>query len=54
MNHKNIIRCLDVHSSINNCYIITELCQDGDLDQYIKKHQGISQENIEKIILSVF
>lgn len=44
MNHNNVIRCLDIHSSINNCYIITELCQGGDLDHFIKKHHNFCQE----------
>ena len=29
--HPNIIRCLDVYSTLNNCYIITEYCSSGDL-----------------------
>lgn len=37
IDHPNIIRCMDVHSSINNCYIITELCNHGDLDQLLTK-----------------
>lgn len=24
--HPNIITCLDVHFSVNNCYIVTEYC----------------------------
>jgi serine/threonine-protein kinase ULK/ATG1 len=31
ISHPNVIHCLDVFSSINNCYIITEFCADGDL-----------------------
>ncbi len=29
--HPNIIQCLDIHFSINNCYIITEFCEGGNL-----------------------
>jgi serine/threonine-protein kinase ULK2 len=24
--HINVTRCLDVYSTVNNCYIITEFC----------------------------
>lgn len=30
--HPNILHCLDIHFSANNCYIITEFCQGGNLD----------------------
>ncbi len=25
-NHSNLLKCFDVFTSVNNCYIITELC----------------------------
>lgn len=31
LKHPNILRCYDVYSTVNNCYIITEYCGDGDL-----------------------
>jgi serine/threonine protein kinase len=37
VDHPNIIKCLDIHTSINNCYIIMELCEEGDLDTELKK-----------------
>ena len=43
VNHPNIIRCLDVHSSVNNCYIITELCNQGDLDRFLNKQGQVNQ-----------
>lgn len=29
--HPNCLQCLDIFSSNNNCYIVTELCNEGDL-----------------------
>ncbi len=37
LQHPHVIRCLDVHTSINNCYIVTEYCQGGDLDQHLRQ-----------------
>jgi serine/threonine protein kinase len=50
VNHKNIIKCLDVHSSINNCYIITELCDGGDLDSMLRIRTRFMEKDIAKIL----
>lgn len=34
----NVVRLIDVFQTQNNAYIITELCEDGDLVGYIKKN----------------
>lgn len=34
--HPNILKCCDVFTSVNNCYIITELC-DHDLQKELQK-----------------
>jgi len=31
LNHPNVIKCYDVFTSKNNCYIVTEYCNGGDL-----------------------
>lgn len=31
LNHRNVIQCIEVLKSKNNCYIITELCEGGTL-----------------------
>ena len=33
----NIVRLIDVITTANNCYIISELCTGGDLKEYMKK-----------------
>jgi serine/threonine protein kinase len=31
LSHPNILKCHDIFSTTNNCYIITEFCNEGDL-----------------------
>ena len=35
LQHPNLIHCFDVYSTVNNCYIITEFCDQGDLENRI-------------------
>lgn len=35
LNHPNIVKCLDIYSTLNNCYIITEFCEGGDINNRI-------------------
>ena len=37
LKHSNLIHCFDVYSTVNNCYIITEFCDQGDLENRIKR-----------------
>lgn len=37
LNHPNILKCHDIFSTANNCYIITEFCNEGDLENLLKK-----------------
>lgn len=42
LNHSNILKCYDVYTTANNCYIITELCNEGDLAALITKKKKLS------------
>lgn len=53
VNHPNIIQCLDIHLSAHNCYIITELCEDGNLQQLLQQHRTLPIHTVHKITLSV-
>jgi len=33
--HPNCLQCLDIFSSNSNCYIVTELCNEGDLESQV-------------------
>ena len=42
--HPNCLQCLDIFSSNNNCYIVTELCNEGDLDSKVIKSRNRLEE----------
>ena len=37
LNHTNIMKCYDIYNTVNNCYIITEFCNEGDLENLLKR-----------------
>mgnify|MGYP001426073434 CR=1 FL=1 len=44
LNHINILKCHDIYSTVNNCYIITEFCNEGDLENLLKKREKLPEE----------
>lgn len=46
---ENIVGFYDVMESSNNYYIIQELCDDGDLEHYLKKQPNKSLSEKEAI-----
>lgn len=40
--HENIVKLMDVYQTANNMYIITELCEEGDLRSLLKKKKRLS------------
>lgn len=54
MNHPNVLRCFEVFTSNRNCYIITELCNEGDLESKIKQKQRLEEAEIHNIIADVY
>ncbi len=53
INHPNCIRCLDVIKSENQCYIVTELCDGGDLDMYAKKRGFLSEDEVAPFLKDI-
>lgn len=45
MNHANVLKCYDVFTTVNNCYIITELCNEGDLAALITKRKKLAEND---------
>lgn len=39
LKHENIMKCYDVVKDPKNCYIITEFCNGGDLEGYLKRNR---------------
>lgn len=54
ISHKNIIGCEEILSSAHNCYIITELCSEGDLDKRLKKTGPFKEKDIYRIASDVY
>lgn len=50
LNHPNILKCHDVFSSKNNCYIVTDFYEGGDLEKLIFKNKYLQEKNIGNII----
>ena len=55
LNHPNIMKCHDIFSTVNNCYIITEFCNEGDLECLVKKKGGkLSEQETIPIFRDIF
>jgi serine/threonine-protein kinase ULK/ATG1 len=39
-----VVKCHDIYSTVNNCYIITEFCNEGDLENFLKKREKLPEE----------
>ena len=37
LNHKNVVRLIDILYTQNSLYIVTELCEDGDIRKLIRR-----------------
>lgn len=53
LNHPNILNCYDVFTTVNNCYIITELCGEGDLASLIKQRKKLPEEDATTFISDI-
>ncbi|CAD8050622.1 unnamed protein product [Paramecium sonneborni] len=49
----NIVRLIDVITTANNCYIISELCTGGDLKEYMKRQGPIEETAATKILIQI-
>lgn len=54
LDHSNVIRCFDVLTSVNNCYIITEYCEGGDLEKLLKKNKRFDEKDITKFVYDIY
>ena len=54
LDHPNVLKCLDNFSSKNNCYIICELCENGDLEKLVGRHKKFEEQDIGKIVYDVY
>ena len=43
VSHHNIVQLHDIYQTTNNMYIVTELCQDGDLLRKLQRRRKLSE-----------
>jgi len=53
MNSPNIIRLLDVKKSPKHFYLITEYCNGGDLQKFLRTHKRFEEHIVQQIIWQV-
>lgn len=53
VDHENVVKLLNVYRTNNNMYIVTELCEDGDLRNYIKKKKRLPEVEAIKILKDI-
>lgn len=54
LNHPNVIRCRDIFQSKNNCYIVTDLYDSGDLETIITKKKCLQEKEIRPLIYGIY
>lgn len=54
LQHPNVIHCEEILSSYRNCYIITELCEGGDLEKRLKSTGPLKETEICQIAADVY
>jgi serine/threonine-protein kinase ULK2 len=54
LNHPNVLKCYEVFTSNRNCYIITELCNEGDLESKLRKLKYFDERTAEPIIRDIY
>jgi serine/threonine protein kinase len=54
MHHPNVLRCFEVFTSNRNCYIITELCNEGDLESKFRHRQRMEEPTVRNIVTDIY
>lgn len=52
-NHPNLLKCYDVFTSVHNCYIITEICE-NDLQGELKKKGKFREHEIKELVYGIY
>lgn len=50
---KNVVEVFDIYSTKNNTYIITELCEGGDLSKLISTRRGMPENEAADILRQI-
>ena len=53
MKHANVVGCLDVFITVNNCYIVMEYCNGGDLASFLGKKGRFREMEAVKLMKQI-
>lgn len=53
VSHENIVKLYDIYQTMNNMYIVTELCQDGDLYRLLQKKRKLSEAEAKSYLKDI-
>ena len=53
VSHQNIVQLFDIYQTTNNMYIVTELCQDGDLLKLLHKKKRIPEREAKNYLRDI-
>lgn len=51
--HENIVKLYDIYQTTNNMYIVTELCQDGDLYRKLQRKKRFSEADAKAYLKDI-
>ena len=51
--HENIVQLYDIYQTTNNMYIVTELCQDGDLLKLLQRRKKIPEGEAKMLLKDI-
>jgi serine/threonine-protein kinase ULK/ATG1 len=54
LNHVNLLKCYDTFTTLNNCYIITEYCNEGDLSSKLKCRGKYTEEEFKQVFKQLY
>lgn len=53
VSHQNIVKLYDIYQTLNNMYIVTELCQDGDLYRLLQKKKKLAENQAKSFLKDI-
>lgn len=54
ISHPNVLHCHEIINDDRQCYIVTEICNGGDLDMFTKREGFLTEERAAPFIKDVF
>lgn len=54
ISHPNVLKCHEIFNDDKQCFIITEICNGGDLDMYVKREGFLTEEKAAGFIKDVY